>query len=141
MARPGNPRIVEDGKPYRFKLGDKPNPRGPLPKMKTLAKLLRDQLEEPAYMIPVVEKRCEKLGMDPKTTTVGAVMVLCNIVDGMYGNANIVKEIWQRVDGVVTFTAGPPTDDHTESLTLDELEVRVKRALLRKPNTHTDDDE
>ena len=121
-------------KPYRWKPGQSGNPKGRPKGITSLAKLLRDQLNERASLVPAIRIKAEALGLDSMRTTVGAVLMLSLINDATNeGNATIAKEIIQRIDGIVVDPAKPSVDDDAhERIPLADLEVRVKRALKRR---------
>ena len=95
--RRGNPNIAEAGKPYRFKKGHKPIGRKPKG-AKSLAKVLRDQMEEPAANVSLIEAKAELLDLDPKRTTIGATLALSIIMDAMNGKGQHASIIMDKVD-------------------------------------------
>ena len=119
---------------YRWKPGQSGNPKGRPVGNVSLAKTMRDQLNERASLVPAIRAKAERLGLDPMRTTIGAVLVLSMIYDAaLEGNATVAKEIMQRIDGIVVDPAKPNVDDNAhERLPLPELEEKVLRALKRR---------
>lgn len=128
----GNPNAAEVSAPYRWKPGQSGNPKGAPKGPRKLAQLMRKQLHEPASVCPPVKVIADELGLDPEHTTIGSVLTMRLILDGMNGNGPIAKEILNRIDGVLKDALSGLDEEESIPLTHDELEVRVRRALERQ---------
>lgn len=91
-------KLVAASKPYHWKKGQSGNPKGGPKKETTLAKILRDQLQELAVNVPEINARALALNLDPKRTTIGSVLTQSIIGKAVEGNASATKDIMDRVD-------------------------------------------
>jgi hypothetical protein len=91
-------------RPYRWTKGQSGNPSGRPPGIKSLTKLYRQQLDEPAHLVPAIADRAKLLGLNPSRTTIGAVLSLSQIHEAILGKANAAKDIADRVDAAANKT-------------------------------------
>lgn len=64
----------------------------------SLAKLLKDIIDEPACMVPEVEEKAIKLGFDPGLTTIGTVLMSALAVEAMEGKGMLYKQIFDNTE-------------------------------------------
>ena len=69
-SRIGNPNIAEAGKPYQFKKGNTMWKRKH-PQNSSLAKIMRDQLEESCASVDIIKDKAEAMDLDPERTSIG----------------------------------------------------------------------
>lgn len=98
-GRQGALKQPEHIKPYAWKKGQSGNPRGRPPGNKAMAKLLRDQLDEPAALVPAVAEKAKKLGLNPSKSTIGSVLGLSMINEAVEKGGSIGLGITDKVDG------------------------------------------
>jgi len=141
--RPGNPNLGKEGEPYRWKPGQSGNPKGRPKGQKTLAPIVRDVLGSPAAKIPIIHDRMVKLGMDEKST-VGEVFVVSVIIFALIqGRSDMIKEVFNRVDGKVAEliqnefygSFGQSLDDITD----DQLERALRPRGCKKEDQWQED--
>jgi len=85
MGKSNNPKIAQDGKPYRFKKGQSGNPSG-RPKSKTLSDAYRNKLEE---AVPD----------DPKGRTFAELIADAQTREAVRGNVHTARELADRSEG------------------------------------------
>lgn len=91
-------KIPESIRPYQWVKGRSGNPAGRPPGIKSLAKMYKDQLNEPASRVPAIAARAIDLGLDPDKTSMGAVLSLAQIYEAILGRHNAAKDVADRVD-------------------------------------------
>ena len=122
-------------KAYQWKPGVAPNPAGKPKGAKSLAKIMRDQMDEAASSCPAIAQVAEALGLNPWETTIGGVLALKCIWEGISGQSAYAKEVLNRLEGVPQEPArivGISEDDQVNDETEAELIARAKRALARR---------
>src|SRR3984885_11025030 len=115
MGTSNNPKIADDGKPYRWKKGQSGNPSG-RPKSKTLSDAYKSKLEE---LVP----------HDPEGRTWGEIVAEAQIRDAVRGNVQAAREIADRTEGrarqAIEFEDKTMTQAF-EKMTLEELEAYAR---------------
>jgi hypothetical protein len=103
------------------------------PSIKTLTKLLKDLLDEPASQVPLITQMSGRLGLDPASTSIGAVLATSLIANAIKGNVAAIKEVFNRVEGRVAMRV--EVVDPSEvigDINEDDLLTRVQDAISRR---------
>lgn len=123
---------VDRLKPYQFKKGVVYNPNGAKVKEKNLSRLLEDIMDEPAVNVPLICQICNHLGLDPKETTIGAVLAASLVAKGCKGDVNAIKEIFNRVEGRVAVRVEMvDPGEIVDGISYEDLMERAKDAIKR----------
>lgn len=75
-----------------------PNPKG-RPKGETLSSILRKMIDEPAARVEKIARVAVALGLEPQATTIGSVIALRLLTEGVQGNAPAIRELLDRLEG------------------------------------------
>jgi len=85
--------------PYQFRKGGRKG--GAIKGSKSMTRVLRQLVDEPACVIPVISEIAEEMGMHPVHSTIGSVLCARLILEMMEGNGTAIREIMDRIDGKV----------------------------------------
>lgn len=99
---------------------------------------LVDLWYEPASGLPPVRRIASRMGLDPKNSTVGAVMLVCAYYEAMTGNAAYLREIVERIDGKAPETINIIARKTVKEMSEEELDAMIEAHLERRtrPDSH-----
>lgn len=77
------------------------NPRHGRPKRRHLTDALMKHLDKPASAFDFTKKVAKRLGLNPDEITNYEVLMLASLGHGIKGKGDILKQIWERIEGVM----------------------------------------
>ena len=87
------------------------HPRGGRTKRRHFTKALLRHMDQPASESTVLTRAAQKLGLDPNEATGWDVMMASAILHGIKGKSDVLKQLWERVEGAVPKTLSLDVDD------------------------------
>lgn len=94
----GNKNLHKHAKPYQFKSGQSGNLSGRPVGVKSIARILREQLQEPASCSPWTREMAVELDLDPKKSTVASVLSLTLCKRALAGDGTYANMLFQQLD-------------------------------------------
>jgi len=85
----------KDIRPWQWKKGKPPKGKAGV---RSMARVYREMLNEPASCVPAVAERAKELNLDPDTTTIAGVLSASQLADAVEGKHFAAKDIADRVD-------------------------------------------